>query len=122
MERREKGMKYANISIEKGYAHSSIRTGKEKERKINIGDYAQILAVDNLYRRMGIPEEDIVYIEYYDLFDYDGEYVILPINFIFFNAFYGERDCILSSKIVPVFLGIHVINGNFNKKIGRAHV
>jgi hypothetical protein len=109
-------MKYANISIERGYAHSAIRFGKDKERKINIGDYAQILAVDNLYCRMGIPNEEIIYIEYYDLFDYDGEYVILPINFIFFNAFYGERDFILSSKIIPVFLGIHVINGNFKKQ------
>ena len=86
-------MKYANISIERGYAHSAIRFGKDKERKINIGDYAQILAVDNLYCRMGIPNEEIIYIEYYDLFDYDGEYVILPINFIFFNVIICDFFC-----------------------------
>lgn len=109
-------MKYANISIERGYARADTRSGTDSIRKINIGDYAQILAIDHLYEIMGISADDIVYIEYYDLFDYDGEYVILPINFIFFNAYYGERDLILSPKIIPVFLGIHAINGNYNKR------
>lgn len=109
-------MKYANISIERGFASSNHRTGVDVIRKINIGDYAQILAIDYLYQMMGIDQKEIVYIEYYDLFDYSGEYVILPINFIFFNAYYGERDLILSPKIIPVFLGIHAINGNYNER------
>lgn len=109
-------MKYASISIERGYAGAAIRFGTNSTRKINIGDYAQILAIDHLYEVMGIPAKDIIYIEYYDLFDYDGEYVILPINFIFFNAYYGERDLILSPKIIPVFLGIHAINGSYNER------
>lgn len=109
-------MKYANISIERGYARSDLRVGIDVIRKINIGDYAQILAIDYLYEKMGVPKEEIVYIEYYDLFDYSGEYVILPINFIFFNAYYGERDLILSPKIIPVFLGIHAINGSYNER------
>lgn len=108
-------MKFANISIERGYANPNARVGKDKTRKINIGDYAQILAIDNLYKQMGIKPQEIVYIEYYDLFDYDGEYVVLPVNFIFFNAFYGEKNLVLSPKIIPIFLGIHIINGNFNE-------
>lgn len=108
-------MKWANISIEKGYVNSNERdnTGSSV-RVINIGDYAQLLAIDNLYEYMGIKNEDIIRIEYYDLLDYDGEYVVLPINFIFFNPYYGERELILSPKIIPVFLGIHCINMNFS--------
>lgn len=108
-------MRWANISIEKGYINSKKRDESgESCRVVNIGDYAQLLAIDNVYAHMGIKEEEIVRIEYYDLLDYDGEYVILPINFIFFNPFYGERELILSPKIIPVFLGIHCINMCFN--------
>ena len=60
-------MKYANISIESGYAKSKER--KNAIRVVNIGDYIQIIAIDNLYKKMGISKRDIVYIEYYDLFD-----------------------------------------------------
>lgn len=109
-------MKYANISIERGYAGASTRLGADAIRKINIGDHAQILAIDHLYQQMGIPSNEIVYIEYYDLMDYDGEYVVLPINLVFFNAYYGERDLIFSPKIIPVFLGIHAINGSYNER------
>ena len=108
-------MKWANISIEKGYTHSKERTDNgNSDRIINIGDYAQLLAIDNLYAYMGVKEQDIVRIEYYDLLDYEGEYVILPINFIFFNPYYGERELVLSPKIIPVFLGVHCINMRFN--------
>ena len=79
-------MKWANICIERGYANSKERDAEGNcDRVVNIGDYAQLLAIDNLYSYMGVDEEDIVKIEYYDLLDYEGEYVILPINFIFFN-------------------------------------
>lgn len=78
-------MKYANISIERGYAKSKER--KNAIRVVNIGDYIQIIAIDNLYKKMGISKKDIVYIEYYDLFDYDGDDVILPFSFIYFNPY-----------------------------------
>lgn len=108
-------MKWANICIEKGYAHSKERDAEGKSnRLVNIGDYAQLLAIDNLYSYMGVKEEDIVRIEYYDLLDYDGEYVVLPINFIFNNPYYGERELLLSSRIIPVFLGINCMNTNFS--------
>ena len=108
-------MKWANICIERGYANSKERDAEGNcDRVVNIGDYAQLLAIDNLYSYMGVDEEDIVKIEYYDLLDYEGEYVILPINFIFFNPYYGERELLLSPRIIPVFLGIHCINANFS--------
>ena len=51
-------MKYANISIESGYAKSKER--KNAIRVVNIGDYIQIIAIDNLYKKMGISKRDIV--------------------------------------------------------------
>lgn len=102
-------MKYANISINRG-SISTYNNSESAERVINIGDHIQLEAIDNLYRYMGVEEKDIVYIEYYDLMDYDGEYVVLPINFILFNPFFGDRPLIFSPKIIPVFLGISFSN------------
>ena len=102
-------MKYANISINRG-SISTYNKSEAAERVVNIGDHIQLEAIDNLYRFMGIEKKDIVYIEYYDLMDYDGEYVVLPINFILFNPFYGDRPLIFSPKIIPVFLGISYSN------------
>lgn len=110
-------MKWANINIERGYTHSIERDEKgQSERIINIGDYAQLLAIDNLYSYMGIKEDEIVRIEYYDLLDYKGEYVILPVNFLYSNPYYGERDFILSPRIIPVFLGVQWINASLSEK------
>lgn len=108
-------MKFACISIEKGSINLKKKS-EVKDRVVNIGDHMQLIAIMNLYKYMGIPEEDIVRIEYYDLFDYEGEYLILPINFIYFNPYYGERDLIFSPKIIPVFLGIHCISAAFNDR------
>lgn len=91
---REKFMKYANLELE---------ANKKME---NIGDWVQIFAVDNLYRYMGIDEDDIVKIKISELSEYDGEYVVLPINY----PFYGYYQ--LSPKIIPVYLGISVMSGS----------
>lgn len=106
-------MKYASISIEKGSInlHNGVNAS---DRVVNIGDQAQLIAIDNLYDYMGVPKEKIIYIEYYDLSTYDGEYVVLPINFILFNPFYGDKEIMFSSKIIPVFLGIHCVNNLFS--------
>ncbi len=102
-------MKFGCISIEKGSINPS------GERVINIGDYMQLIAIMNLYRIMGIPEKDVVRIEYYDMFDYSGEDIVLPINFIWFNPFWGERELILPESIHPVFLGIHSIGNDYSE-------
>lgn len=77
-------MKYGCIAINK-----TVNT--KGERVKNIGDNIQLAAVMNLYRMMGIPEKDIVRIEYYDLFNYTGEDICLPINFIWFNPVYPPQ-------------------------------
>ncbi|QUH28971.1 polysaccharide pyruvyl transferase family protein [Vallitalea guaymasensis] len=108
-------MRYANLDHFRGNVYT-FKKGIKSERVINIGDYMQILAVDNLYRHMGINEEEIIRIEYYDLESYDGEYVILPLNFILFNSDYGKRQLRFSPKIIPVFIGISCISLNFSQE------
>lgn len=51
-----------------------------KERPCNIGDPIQSIAVINLYKEMGIAEEDIIPIDRYDVASYKGEEAIVTIN------------------------------------------
>lgn len=75
----------------------------------NIGDAMQILAIRNLYRYMRIPIEEIIVIHVSELNTYQGELIILPINF----PMYGYYD--LSKDIVPVYLGISVMSNTVAK-------
>lgn len=58
---------------------------------------------------MGISREKIVEIEVDFIEKYDGEYILLPITGYFDNTFDNEAFPI-SKKIIPVFIGIHVIS------------
>ena len=71
----------------------------------NIGDAMQILAVKNLYREMGVSEQELVRLPVSLLSTYQGEPIILPINF----PMYGFYE--LSDNIVPVYLGISLMSG-----------
>ncbi|MCC8025346.1 MAG: polysaccharide pyruvyl transferase family protein [Clostridium sp.] len=51
-----------------------------KTRPVNIGDAIQSLAAKNLYREMGIPEEDIIPVPRYDISEYDGDECICVVN------------------------------------------
>ena len=51
-----------------------------KTRPVNLGDPIQSYAVKNLYREMGIPEEDIIPVPRYDLSDYKGEECVCVVN------------------------------------------
>lgn len=51
-----------------------------KTRPVNLGDPIQSYAVKNLYREMGIPEEDIIPVPRYDLANYDGEECVCVVN------------------------------------------
>ncbi|MBO5208737.1 MAG: polysaccharide pyruvyl transferase family protein [Lachnospiraceae bacterium] len=72
----------------------------------NYGDDIQMHAIRVLYDYMGIDYNDVVRITVSDLFNYDGdEYLVVPIN----NPFWGVYPK-LSPKILPVYLGISVLN------------
>ncbi len=90
-------MKYA-IRIHEGQAKENE---KDKKRIINIGDLFMCLAIKKIYDKMGVPEEDIIKIQTYDFTDYEGEYVVLPMNFY-------ENNLKISSRILPVFLALSI--------------
>ena len=55
---------------------------------------------------MSIPDSEIVRMNYWELKDYDGDYVLLPINFVIQTDYHLLP---LPDKIVPVFIGLCLI-------------
>lgn len=94
-------MKYANI----------IFDGNRKT-SYNIGDDLQLVAIENLYKYMGIAEGDIVRIPFSQLVTYDGEYVVLPIAFPLYGYSHDMYITMFSNKIIPVFLALSIMSGN----------
>lgn len=90
-------MKYANMKYD--------RIGG----RINLGDDMQLLAIENLYKHMGIDYRDVVRINYTDLATYNGEYVVLPIAFPFASYSNGIRITQFSDRIIPVFLSLSIV-------------
>lgn len=96
-------MKFANLILD---------TNKKME---NVGDWVQIFAIENLYNYMNIKKEDIIRIKISELSTYEEEYVILPINY----PLYGYYN--LSHKIIPVYLGVSIMNGNVAEGLRMQH-
>lgn len=72
---------------------------------INVGDAFQIMAVKHLYSLMGIPIQDIIHVDWFDMGSYVGEYVVLPINLSMFINSDRQSFADLSPYIIPVFIG-----------------
>lgn len=98
----ENKMKFANIIMD--------RTGR-----CTVGDDIQLLAVENLYRHMGIDYDQVIRIPFSKLSQYDGEYVILPLSFPFYGYSNGTNITNFSDKIVPVFLGFSTTLNQYNQ-------
>lgn len=79
------------------------------ERPMNLGDPIQSFAVLELYQKLGIPAEEIVPLDRYDLTDYAGEDVIAVINGAenYEHFCYATRFLPVSDKIHPVFISLH---------------
>lgn len=71
----------------------------------NLGDMIQAEAILYIYERMNIRNEDIVKIDLKDLHNYQGEYLILPIN-INLSLNWIIDIFPLPDNIIPVFLGL----------------
>ena len=82
----------------------------KNDRPMNIGDPIQSFAVLELYKAMGIADDQIVPLDRYDLADYDGEDIVVLINGAenYEHFAYATRFLPLSSKIHPVFIGLHL--------------
>ena len=90
-------MKYARIDIETiGFA------SKEDKTHINLGDHLQNIVIKDLYKMMGIKEDEIYVLNFNEISTYSGDYLILPIN----QAISHALNTFISPKIIPVFLGI----------------
>ncbi len=87
-------MKFANLILD---------SNKGME---NIGDWVQIFAIERLYQYMNVNYKEVIRIKISEISSYNGEYVILPINY----PFYGYYN--LSPKIIPVFLGISILHNS----------
>ena len=78
----------------------------------NLGDHVQILTFDYLYQKMGIPKEDIIYIDLEELGCYEGEPVRLPVSMPLMNYHeHGIAD-MFSGQITPVFFGLTLAKDN----------
>lgn len=75
----------------------------------NLGDNIQIIALDYLYETMGIPKEDIIYIDTNELPIYEGEYVVLPVTMPLVNFTPNGIAGRFSDRIIPVFLGFTMV-------------
>ena len=94
-------MKYGRI-VHIGYAKNDKSTEK---RLISAGDVLECLAIQKIYESMGIDESEIVDCYVHDLENYEGEYIVVPINFYVWNIKYSRR-------ILPVYLGLTLGGGN----------
>lgn len=81
----------------------------KNDRPMNIGDPIQSFAVLELFKSIGISEEDIVPLDRYDLADYDGQEVAAIVNGAenYEHFAYHTRFLPLSKKIHPVFCSLH---------------
>lgn len=110
-------MLYANIDYENIFVLKNEINNPNLLWRVNFGDHAQLLAIDNIYNNMGVDSEDIVRIKMQDLKTYDGPNVILPINLMINGQnFFDDSGLKLSSKITPVFLGVEFVDFNFSKE------
>lgn len=73
---------------------------------VNIGDDMQLLAIKELYDRIGVSFDSLVKIDFYNLTNYDDEEVVLPICFPFYG--YNDKGVVtcFSPKIHPLFLSL----------------
>lgn len=87
-------------------------------RLSNIGDLIQTIGVLNVYKKMGICEQDLIKVTNYNLSEYSGEKVVLPLA-CYFNAMPNTKTFPLSSDIIPVFLGFHCTDEKVIKHLGK---
>lgn len=110
-------MLYANLVCDDIFTIKGSSEDDDIERLWNVGDYIQILAIENLYKKMGVKSEDIVKIHAQELKSYKGEKLLLPINLIVYgDNFFDGSDIVISEDIVPVFLGLHFYHYIFSEK------
>lgn len=75
---------------------------------INLGDYIQTFAIDNIYKIMNIPQSNIVSIDGFNMSEYTGELISVPMQG-WFGFIKGRKVFPIKDSIRPVFIGYHCI-------------
>lgn len=96
-------MKFANIVF-------------NRSERLTIGDDMQLLAIENIYKYMGVDYNEVVRIPFRQLCAYDGEYVILPISFPLYGYHHDIKITQFSPKIIPVFLGLSTLTNYYSNE------
>lgn len=110
-------MRYANLVCDDLFTIREEVGNRSVKKRWNVGDYIQILAIENLYKKMGIESSDIIRIRMQELKTYQGEKLLLPINIIMYgDNFFTGADVAISEDIVPVFLGVRFVHYLFSEK------
>ena len=73
----------------------------------NIGDCIQNIAVENLYKELGILSKDLIQINRDEINCYKGEKVLLPMQGWFGNT-HNVFPVAWSEDIIPIFVGYHL--------------
>ena len=89
-------MKYGRL-VHIGFA----KKDNSENRLMSLGDMFECLAIEKIYERLEINKEDILDCNQYEVMQYNGEYIVLPINIYSLNVRYSKR-------ILPVFLGLTI--------------
>lgn len=93
-----------------------VEPGETGARLVNIGDAAELLAIDRLYQHMGITDIISVGEGCYETDGYSGEYVVVPVN----AAVVPDGMCYnmlhFLDRIIPVYLGLALMNLNVSEE------
>lgn len=73
----------------------------------NIGDNFQTYAIDNIYKRLGVSEKDIIDINCSEMKNYDGEYVIVLMAG-YASHYKRFNQLPTSDKIIPLFVSFEM--------------
>lgn len=81
-----------------------------RTRPVNLGDPIQSCAVKNLYREMGIKEEDIIPVPRYDMANYNGEECVCVVNSAsnYEELAYDSHFMPPSSKVHAIPMSLHI--------------
>ena len=96
-------MKFANIIM-------------TRKGRCTVGDDIQLIAIEYLYKYMGVDYSNVIRIPFSELSTYDGEYVVLPLSFPFYGYNNGTNITNFSPKIIPVFLGFATMQQYYSQK------
>ena len=111
-------MKYGLITYKNMPIGRSKGTKKGDHAFFNIGDNIQMMAVRRIYKEeLHISDKDIIEIDFHDLRNYCGEYVVVLINLFFFGCHDMKETWFPASPyIIPIFVGVHFSSGILTDK------